>query len=93
MSDQHYPIDIHGCAQGIITFSLQQRRFGSGEVMATRILDWTLANMWDPRSGWFYYQKRRGFRTKIRELRWCQAWMSWALASYLEAEADGGEAR
>ena len=40
--------------------------------------------MWDPRSGWFYYQKRRGFRTKIRELRWCQGWMSWALASHLE---------
>jgi hypothetical protein len=39
-----------------------------------------MANMWDPRSGWFSYQKRRGFRTNIRELRWCQGWMSWALA-------------
>ena len=40
--------------------------------------------MWDPSSGWFYYQKRRRYRTRIRELRWCQGWMSWALASYLE---------
>ena len=31
MSDRLYPIDIHGCAQGIITFSLQQRHFDAGE--------------------------------------------------------------
>jgi hypothetical protein len=84
MSDRLYPIDIHGCAQGIITFSLQQRHLGTGAATATRVLDWTLGSMWDPRSGWFYYQKRRGYRTRIRELRWCQGWMSWALASYLE---------
>jgi hypothetical protein len=57
--------------------------------MSRRVLDWTLANMWDPKSGWFYYQQRRApggvtYRTKIRELRWCQGWMSWALASHLE---------
>jgi hypothetical protein len=84
MSDRLYPIDIHGCAQGIITFSLQQRHRGTGEATAARVLGWTLGHMWDPSSGWFYYQRRRGYRTRIRELRWCQGWMSWALASYLE---------
>lgn len=84
MSDRLYPIDIHGCAQGIITFSLQQRHAGTGAEVAGRVLTWTLANMWDPASGWFYYQRRRGYRTRIRELRWCQGWMSWAIASYLE---------
>jgi hypothetical protein len=84
MSDRLYPIDIHGCAQGIITFSLQQRHHGTGAATAARVLGWTLDNMWDPGSGWFYYQRRRGYRTRIRELRWCQGWMSWALASYLE---------
>lgn len=84
MTDRRYPIDIHGCAQGIITFSLQQRHLGTGAVTATRVLGWTLGHMWDPKTGWFYYQKRRGYRTRIRELRWCQGWMSWALASYLE---------
>jgi hypothetical protein len=85
MSDQLYPIDIHGCAQGVITFSLQEQYYGTGGDMSARILAWTLANMWDPDSGWFYYQKRRRYRTAIRELRWCQGWMSWALACYLEA--------
>lgn len=84
MSDRRYPIDIHGCAQGVITFSLRQRHHGEGADRAHRILSWTLHHMWDPKSGWFYYQKRRRFRTSIRELRWCQGWMSWALACYLE---------
>jgi len=84
MSDRLYPIDIHGCAQGVITFSLQQRYLGAGGDTAARVLQWTLDNMWDPGSGWFYYQRRRRYRTRIRELRWCQGWMSWALASYLE---------
>jgi hypothetical protein len=85
MDRRLYPIDIHGCAQGVITFSLQQRHLGTGAITARRILSWTLANMWDPASGWFYYQKRRGLRTSIRELRWCQGWMSLALASYVES--------
>lgn len=88
MSDRRYPFDIHGSAQGIITFSLQQRHRGRGAAVAGRVLGWTLDNMWDPKSGWFYYQKRRAFRTRIRELRWCQGWMSLALASYLESCGD-----
>jgi hypothetical protein len=84
MNDQRYPYDIHGCAQGILTFSRRQHHHGEGADVARRVLDWTLANMWDSRTGWFYYQKRRAIRTSIRELRWCQGWMSWALATYLE---------
>ena len=97
MSDRHYPVDIHGCAQGVITFALQQQHQGVGADMSRRVLDWTLANMWDPKTGWFYYQQRplpggRTYRTKIRELRWCQGWMSWAIASHLEyCGPEGGE--
>ncbi len=90
MNDRLYPIDIHGCAQGVITFSLQQRHLGAGAATAARVLEWTLGHMWDPKTGWFYYQSRRGYRTRIRELRWCQGWMSWALASYLENCAGQG---
>jgi hypothetical protein len=84
MSDQKYPYDIHGAAQGILTFSRCQEATGVGGDVARRILEWTVREMWDPDSGWFYYQKRRFYRTRIRELRWCQGWMSWALARYLE---------
>lgn len=90
MSDKRYPVDIHGCAQGVITFALQQKVQGEGAEMSRRVLDWTVEHMWDPKSDWFYYQQRRApggvlYRTKIRELRWCQGWMSWALASHLES--------
>jgi hypothetical protein len=90
MSNRLYPVDIHGCAQGVITFSLQQRQLGTGADTARSILGWTLAHMWDPASGWFYYQRRRCFRTSIRELRWCQGWMAWALASYRENSGAAG---
>ena len=75
MSDQRYPVDIHGCAQGIITFSLQQqRRTATAATWRRGCSTGPSPNMWDPKSGWFYYQKRRAAacRTKIRELRWCQ---------------------
>jgi hypothetical protein len=84
MHDQKFPFDIHGAAQGIITFSRSQAAFGTGGDQATRVLDWTLRHMYDRRSGWFYYQKRRYMRTAIRELRWCQAWMAFALGCYAD---------
>ena len=72
----------------VITFSLRQSHDATGAEMARKVLDWTIANMWDPKSAWFYYQKRPHYRTAIRELRWCQAWMSWALACHLEICGD-----
>ncbi len=84
MNDRKYPLDIHGAAQGIITFALAQQATGTGADFSQTVLRWTLANMYDPDSGWFYYQRRRLFRTRIRLLRWCQAWMTWALGCHLE---------
>jgi hypothetical protein len=89
MSDQKYPFDIHGAAQGIVTFSRSHAALGENGPLAMRVLRWTLANMYDERSGWFYYQKRRLVRTAIRELRWCQAWMAFALGSYAEHVVRG----
>jgi len=89
MSDQTYPFDIHGAAQGIITFSRSRAAVDGGAPFARKVLGWTLANMYDERSGWFYYQKRRLGRTAIRELRWCQAWMAFALGCYAEQVERG----
>lgn len=84
MNNRKYPFDIHGAAQGIITFSLAEHHLGKGKAVADRALDWTLREMFDSETGWFYYQKRGPYRSRIRLLRWCQAWMAMALASYLE---------
>jgi hypothetical protein len=84
MHDRKYPFDIHGAAQGIITFARAQRALDEGCDLSARVLNWTLANMYNARTHWFYYQKHRPFRTPIRLLRWCQAWMAWAIGCHLE---------
>ena len=78
------PFDIHGAAQGIITFALAHKATGVGADHSRKVLLWTMAKMYDPRSRWFYYQKGRFMRTRIRLLRWCQAWMAWAAGCHLE---------
>ena len=83
MNDQEYPYDIHGAAQGILTFS---RHLDDYPGFAARVADWTLANMYDS-SGRFYYQKSRLYRRKFTLMRWCNGWMARALASLLAAAA------
>ena len=82
MSDRQFPYDIHGAASGVLCFVRAGRRDDSYRDVARRVLDWALAEMYDPR-GFFYYQKTR-FRTKrFCLLRWSNGWMSRALAYYL----------
>jgi uncharacterized protein YyaL (SSP411 family) len=77
-----YPKDIHAATQGIIVFSK------SGDTaFARRIIDWTLAHLYGGQ-GQFYYQKRRLYTKRFTLMRWCQAWMAYALAEYLSATAD-----
>lgn len=79
--DEHnrFPKDIHAAAQGIILFSM------AGDTdFAGRILQWTLENLYGGH-GQFYYQKRRYYTKRFTLMRWCQAWMAYALACYLAA--------
>lgn len=81
MSDRDYPHDIHGAAQGILTFSQP----GLGRIdpdLAPRIVHWALTRMYDP-EGRFYYQQTRFYTKKFTFLRWCNAWMCRALAFHL----------
>lgn len=84
MNHRPWPRDIHGAAQGIITFSFAQGATGQGAETARRVLEWTLEHMWNPANGWFHYQKRRLATIRIPLLRWGQAWMAYALSVYLE---------
>ena len=75
--EETYPRDIHAATQGIIVFSM------AGEfAFARRIIDWTLANLYAG-SGQFYYQRRRFYTKRFTLMRWCQAWMAYALSVYL----------
>lgn len=69
-----YPIDIHSCAQGIITFSeLADFRHGY-EKYAYRVAEWSIKNMQD-KTGFFYYRIYRYYVDKTPYIRWGQAWM------------------
>jgi hypothetical protein len=80
--DRTYPIDIHCSAQSIITLlAFRDRREGL-DALAARVLRWTIDHMWDER-GFFYYRVLRFGTIRTSYMRWSQAWMLLALATYL----------
>jgi len=76
MSDRNYPHDIHGAAQGIITFARHRREHPE---LAERVARWALDTMYHP-DGRFYYQEGRFWKKRFTLMRWCNAWMALALA-------------
>ena len=86
MNDRDYPHDIHGAASGILCFVRAGRYEPDYYHLADKILEWTLRRMYDPR-GFFYYQETRFFRKRFTLLRWCNAWMAWAMAAWLRPRA------
>jgi hypothetical protein len=80
MSDRDYPHDIHGAAQGILTFGRGANRALYPE-LAVRIADWAVTRMYAS-EGRFYYQETRFGVKKFTFMRWCNAWMCRALAQY-----------
>ncbi len=87
MSHCDYPHDIHGAAQGILTFSHPINRPSHPE-LAAKILDWTLGRMYAS-EGRFYYQETPWGIKKFTFMRWCNAWMCRALSQYLLQQAHG----
>ena len=79
MSDQSYPHDIHGSAQGIITFARHEREYPG---LASRIADWALRNLYDG-NGAFWYRRARLRADRTFYLRWNNGWMARALSDLL----------
>ena len=72
-----FPRDIHSSAQGVIVFSML------GEFdRAETILAWALENLSDG-EGRFFHEKRRWYTKRVTLMRWCQAWMAYAVGEYL----------
>lgn len=71
-----YPIESHCAGAAIKALCvLSDRHDKSLFEIALKIADWAIANMYDSRKGYFYYQKRQFWTNKINYLRWSQAWM------------------
>ena len=82
MNDSEYPHDIHAAASAILCFVRAAYRDETYAAWAAKVIDWTLENLYDP-DGYFYYQKSRFFTKRFCLLRWCNGWMSRALAATL----------
>jgi len=79
MSDRDLPHDIHGAAQGVITFSRHRDLYPG---LAEKIANWAIDNMYSGQ-GRFFYQQTRWYRKRFTLLRWCNGWMVRALAALL----------
>lgn len=77
-----YPRDIHAAAQGILVFTAAGDRD-----FAARIVDWTLGNLYAG-EGRFYFRKQRFYTKRITLMRWCQAWMAYALSEFALAAPE-----
>jgi hypothetical protein len=82
LHNRTYPIDIHGAAQGIITFSRAAPMSSEYMDRAIQIAGWTECNMLG-KDGHFYYQKTRFYTKRFSLLRWAQGWMCFALSVLL----------
>lgn len=81
--NQLYPIDIHSIAYSIITLTELNTFDESAMDLAMIICKWGLKNM-QSEKGYFYYQQKRFFKNRISYMRWSQAWMLFALSTFLE---------
>mgnify|MGYP005650295909 FL=1 len=79
-NDRTYPIDIHSPAQLLVTLAKTNKLTPNLELIE-KVISWTINNM-QSKKGYFYYQKRQFFSSKIPYIRWAQAWMFYSLSYY-----------
>lgn len=78
-----YPKDVHAVAQGILTFTM-----ADDVEFAEKIVSWALGTLYAG-SGQFYYRQERFYTRSYTLMRWCQAWMAYALSEFcLAKEGD-----
>jgi hypothetical protein len=76
-----FPIDIHAPAQLVSTL-IKLDKFLEKKELLDKVLLWTIKHM-QSNNGYFYYQINKYFSSRIPYMRWAQAWMFYALSTYL----------
>lgn len=79
--DKVYPIDIHCPAQLFVTL-YKLNNFTQYHDLAERVMEWTIKHM-QTKKGYFIYQKKQLFSSKIPYMRWSQAFMFCAMSFFL----------
>jgi len=84
--NRKYPIDIHCPAQLFVTLA-KLKKYPYYKDLASNVLEWTINHMQSDK-GFFYYQLKNSFSSKIPYMRWSNAFMFYALTYYLLNEKD-----
>lgn len=83
MNDRRFPYDIHGAAQGIITFTKAAKYKKQYKQWPTNIADWTIDNLYRSKTKDFAYRQGRFIKWDYSLMRWCNAWIVRALGELL----------
>ena len=83
MNDKRHPYDIHGAAQGIISFAKAGHHDKVYQLQAEKIAAWTIANLYRPEKKDFIYRQSALIKWNYSLMRWCNAWMARALAELI----------
>jgi rhamnogalacturonyl hydrolase YesR len=84
MSDRKYPFDVHGSAQGVISFKKAAGHDPRFLSEAGKIARWAIANLYREATCDFAYRRGKWFKWNYSLMRWCNAWMARALACLIE---------
>jgi hypothetical protein len=84
--NQTYPIDIHCPGQLLISLH-KLDKFKPNKELAELVLKWTIQNLQD-KKGYFYYQLKKIWSSKIPYMRWSNAFMFYAMSCYF-TETNG----
>ncbi len=80
MHNKKYPLDIHGSAQGMITFHKASRHDSRFRPQAETIAEWAIKSLYRKQTHDFAYRKGRWVKWNYSLMRWCNAWMGRSLA-------------
>jgi hypothetical protein len=76
-SSHKFPYDVHGSAQGILTFSL-----ANDMEQSIKVADWAVSRFYK-QNGNFSYQLHPLYRKSFTLLHWCNGWMARGLSALL----------
>jgi hypothetical protein len=84
MAGAKYPHDVHGAAQGIISFCKASKQDVRCLAFANTIASWAIGHLYRPQSRDFIYRQGRFLKWNFSLMHWCNAWMARALAELLQ---------
>ena len=81
-NNKTYPIDIHCPAQLFVTLS-KLDQFKMHKDLASKVINWSITNM-QSNKGYFYYQLKKRWSSKIPYMRWSNAFMFNSMTFYFK---------